>query len=173
MTMEKEERMFDATDVQKAVRNAIETEKNAMNFYELGARLMKDPDARRVFELLAGEERGHAGHFFKAYDGSDIDSFDDFMATPPEHESEWLSAMARTIDEGFSEQKAMELALEKEEKLEKTLRATAERIANQDVRAVFELNARETHNHYEVIESEYARVMAMVHESDMDIYVRE
>ena len=42
-----------------------------------------------------------------------------------------------------------------------------------DVRAVFELNARETHNHYEMIESEYARVMTMVHESDMDTYVRE
>ena len=53
------------------------------------------------------------------------------------------------------------------------LKITAERIADPDVRAVFELNARETHNHYEVIESEYARVMAMVHESDMDTYVRE
>ncbi|HEX8960967.1 MAG TPA: ferritin family protein [Geobacteraceae bacterium] len=165
--------MFDADKVQKAVRKAIETEKNAMNFYELGARLMRDPDAKRVFELLAGEERVHAGHFFKAYDGSDIDSFDDFMNTPPEDESDWLRSMARTIDEGFTEQKALELALDKEEKLEKTLRATAERIADPDVRAVFELNARETHNHYEVIESEYARVMAMVHESDMDTYVRE
>ncbi len=165
--------MFDANDVQKAIRKAIQTEKNAMNFYELGARLMKDPDARRVFELLASEERVHASHFFKSYDGSDIASFDDFMAAPPEHESEWLTAMSRTIHEGFNEQKAMELALEREEKLEKTLRATAARIDNADVRAVFELNARETHNHYEMIESEYARIMAMVHESDMDTYVRE
>ncbi len=165
--------MFDANSVQKAVRKAIETERNAMNFYELGARLMRDPDAKRVFELLAGEERVHAGHFFKAYDGSDIESFDDFMNAPPEDESEWLRAMAKTIDEGFNEQTALELALDKEEKLEKTLRATAEKIADPDVRAVFELNARETHNHYEVIESEYARVMTMVHESDMDTYVRE
>ncbi len=165
--------MFDASDVQQAIRKAIQTEKNAMNFYELGARLMRDPDAKRVFEVLAGEERVHAGHFYKAYEGSDIASFDDFMNAPPEHESEWLIAMSRTIDEGFNEQKALELALKKEEKLEKTLRATAERIPNPDVRAVFELNARETHNHYELIESEYARVMAMVHESDMDIYVRE
>jgi hypothetical protein len=41
------------------------------------------------------------------------------------------------------------------------------------VRSVFELNAKETHNHYLLIESEYARLMGMVHESDMDIYVRE
>jgi rubrerythrin len=165
--------MFDAVSVQGAVKKAIQTEKNAMNFYELGARLMKDPDAKRVFELLAGEEREHAGHFFKAYDGSDIASFDDFMNTPPEHESEWLSAMAKTIDEGFNEQKALELALEKEARLEQTLRATAAKIDDPDVRAVFEINARETHNHYEMIEAEYARVMTMVNDSDMDIYVRE
>lgn len=165
--------MFDAIGVRGAVKKAIQTEKNAMNFYELGARLMKDPDAKRVFTVLAGEERVHAGHFFTAYDGSDIDSFDSFMNAPPENESEWLSAMARTIDEGFNEQKALELALEKEGKLEKTLRLTAEKIDDPAVRAVFELNARETRNHYELIEAEYARVMGMVHDSDMDIYVRE
>ncbi len=165
--------MFENIDVQGAIRKAIETEKHAMNFYELGARLMKNPDAKRVFELLASEERVHAGHFFQAYNGSDIDSFDDFMAAPPERESDWLAAMARTIDEGFTEQKAMELALQKEGKLEKTRRETAAKIDDATVREVFEWNARETRNHYELIESEYARIMAMVHESDMDIYVRE
>jgi rubrerythrin len=165
--------MFDNIGVQGAVRKAIQTEKNAMNFYELGARLMKDKDAKRVFELLAQEERVHAGHFFKAYDGSDIASFDDFMNAPPEEESSWLAAMAKTINDGFNEQKALELALENEQKLETTLRETAARIENQEVRAVFELNARETHNHFVVIEAEYARVMGMVHDSDMDTYVRE
>lgn len=29
------------------------------------------------------------------------------------------------------------------------------------------------HHHYEMIESEYARLMGMVHESDIDIFVRE
>lgn len=165
--------MFEATDVQRAVRKAIQTEKNAMNFYELGARLMTDPDAKRVFQILAGEERVHAGHFFRAYDGSDIESFDDFMNASPEHESEWLASMAKTIDAGFNEQKALELALDNEQKLERTLRETAARIDDADVRAVFELNARETRNHYDLIEAEYARVMGMVHESDMDTYVRE
>ncbi len=165
--------MSETIDVQEAVREAIQTEKNAMNFYELGARLMTDPDAKRVFQIVAGEERVHAGHFFRAYDGSDIESFDDFMNTPPEHESEWLASMAKTIDAGFDEQKALELALDNERKLERTLRETAARVDDPDVRAVFELNARETSNHCDLIEAEYARVMGMVHESDMDIYVRE
>jgi len=67
----------------------------------------------------------------------------------------------------------MELAMEKELSLEKTLRETAAKIALPEVRAIFELNATETHNHYELIESEYAKIMGMVHESDMDTFVRE
>ena len=70
-------------------------------------------------------------------------------------------------------EKALELAMEKELSLEKTLRETAEKIAIPEIKAIFDLNARETHNHYELIESEYARLMGMVHESDQDTFVRE
>jgi ferritin-like metal-binding protein YciE len=67
----------------------------------------------------------------------------------------------------------MELAMEKELLLEKHLRAMAEKIDDPDVKAVFESNAKSTHNHYVLIESEYARIMGMVHETDIDTFVRE
>jgi hypothetical protein len=35
------------------------------------------------------------------------------------------------------------------------------------------LNAKSTHQHYELIESEYAHLMGMVHETDIDTFVRE
>lgn len=165
--------MFEEIDVQDAIKKSLQTEKNAMNFYQLGATRMKNPDAIRVFELLAKEEREHAGQFYKIYKGADIPDFDEFMDAPPDHESTWMSAMTKTINSDFTEQKALELAMHKEQKLEHTLRETAGKIKDDDVRAIFELNARETHNHYEMIESEYARIMAMVHESDIDTYVRE
>ena len=41
------------------------------------------------------------------------------------------------------------------------------------VRKVFERVVKETQGHYDMIESEYAHVMTMVHESNQDIYVRE
>ena len=165
--------MFEEIDVQDAIKKSLQTEKNAMNFYQLGATRMKNPDAMRVFELLAKEEREHAGHFFAIYKGTDITDFDEFMDAPPDYESTWMAAMTKTINSDFTEQKALELAMHKEQKLEKALRDTAGKIKDDDVRAIFELNARETHNHYEMIESEYARIMTMVHESDMDTYVRE
>jgi rubrerythrin len=160
-------------DVQEAIKRAIQTEKNAMNFYQLGAGQMKNQDARKTFELLAREEREHAGQFFRIYTGTDIPSLDAFLDTPPDNESSWMSSITRLVESDFNEQKALELAMEREQNLEETLLETAAKINDADVKAVFELNARETHNHYLLIESEYARLMGMVHETDMDIFVRE
>jgi hypothetical protein len=95
------------------------------------------------------------------------------MAAPPQNESVWITSIQRVIGPDFSEQKALEVAMEKETNLEKALRDTAARMTEPSVKEVFELNARETHNHFLTIESEYARLMAMVDESDMDTYVRE
>lgn len=160
-------------DVQEAVKRSIQTEKNAMYFYRLGANRMNDPVARSCFELLAREEREHAAQFYRIYKGTEIPSLDDFLDLPPDNESSWMVSISRLITDDFNEQKAMELAMEREKGLEETLLETASRISDSEVRAVFELNARETHNHYLMIESEYARIMAMVHEMDMDTYVRE
>jgi rubrerythrin len=164
---------FNEVSVQDAVLRSIQTEKNAMDFYRLGAGKMSDREAVRVFELLAREERDHAGSFYKVYTGTAIPSLDEFLDQPPQSESDWLASLNRLIGHDFNEQKAMELAMSKEQQLEEALKNMAGQIADPDVKAVFEMNARETHNHYVMIESEYARLMGMVHESDMDIFVRE
>lgn len=160
-------------EVQEAIKQAIQTEKNAMNFYQMGAEQMKDQEAKRLFEQLAKEEKEHAAHFFSAYRGTDLGSFEEYIAAPPQNESSWIISIKKVIGPDFTEQKALEVAMEKETNLEQALRYTAAKISDPAVREVFELNARETHNHYLTIESEYARIMAMVDESDMDIYVRE
>lgn len=160
-------------DIQEAIKRSIQTEKNAMSFYQLGAQKMKKPDARRIFELLASEEREHAAQFYKIYQGADIPSLDSFLDSPPDNESSWVSTINRLISADFSEQKALELAMEREKNLEEALLETASKIDSQEVKAVYELNARETRHHYELIESEYARLMGMVHETDIDTFVRE
>jgi rubrerythrin len=160
-------------DVQDAIKRSIQTEKNAMNFYLLGSQQMKDPDAKRTFALLATEEREHAGQFYKIYTGSDIPSLDTFLDELGDNESSWVITITRSISDEFSEKQALELALEKEKNLEETLLATASRMTDPEIKAVYELNARETRHHYELIESEYARVMGMVHETDIDTFVRE
>lgn len=161
-------------DLQEAIKRSIQTEKNAMNFYELAAAQMKNADAVRTFQVLAREEREHAAHFYALYTGKDIPSLDAFLNEPPDNASAWLSSINKTIaDKDFTEKKAMELAMEREKNLEEALLETASKIEDVRVKAVYELNAKETRNHYLMIESEYARIMGMVHEQDMDIFVRE
>lgn len=161
------------TGTDKALRNSIQTEKNAMDFYRLAAGHMKDPEAKRTFELLAREEREHARWFYQIYKGEEIPDFEAFMAQPQAGESDWLSDLEKALVSDFNERKAMELAMGKELKLEKSLRQMAAGLSDPEVRKVYELNADSTHNHYILIESEYARLMGMVHETDIDTFVRE
>lgn len=165
--------MLSDIDVKNALVRSVQTEKNAMNFYQIAAKQMKNADAIKTFELLAREEREHAKHFFDKYDGDDLASFEEFIATDPDRDSEWLSDLDKALLSNFSDRKAMELAMEKEQRLEESLREMAAKIADAEVRAIFEENAKSTHNHYVLIESEYARLMGMVHETDIDTFVRE
>jgi rubrerythrin len=160
-------------DVQDAVKRSIQTEKNAMDFYHLASMNMKNTEARRVFEVLMREEREHAGSFYHIYQGSDIPDLDAFLDTPPRAGEGWISDLEKLLLGEFTERRAMELAMEKEQNLEASLRQMAAKIADPQVRAVFEANAVSTHNHYLLIESEYARLMGMVHETDIDTFVRE
>jgi len=160
-------------NMQEAIRLAIQTEKDVMDFYNKAASLTKNERGRKVFEQLAKEERDHAGHFFQIYPGNDLGSFEEFMAKPARLEHVMLRQLEKTLDDKIHERKAMELALKEEEDLAKHLRLTANKIVDPGVRGVFERMAKETEQHYAIIESEYAHLMAMVHETDIDTFVRE
>lgn len=158
---------------QEAIKRAAQMEKDLMEFYQRAAQVTKDPGGQHVFETLAREEREHAGSFFSMYYGGDLGSFDEFIDTPSHSMSVMMHQLEKLINERMNERSAMEIALREEESLEKNLRFTASLLVDPAARMVFERMAQETHDHYLIIESEYARLMGMVHESDMDIYVRE
>ncbi len=165
--------MFEHIDVQDAIKRSIQTEKKAMLFYRMAAQHMQNSEARRLFETLADEEREHAREFYRLYRRDDLPDFDKFMDSASESEKEWLSSREKILLSDLGVRKAMELAMHKELKLEKQLREIAANIKNPEVRGVFEENAKSTNHHYQLIESEYAHLMGMVHETDIDTYVRE
>ena len=156
-----------------ALKEAIQTEKDTMDFYKRAAEVTKTPRGKQVFETLAKEEHEHAGHFFHIYPGKDLGTFDEFMARPPQAGIALHKKMEKALTESGTEQKAMEIALDEEQALEKKLLATAAQIDDPAVKAVFEKMAKETNQHYQIIESEYAHIMKMVHETEIDTYVRE
>jgi rubrerythrin len=157
----------------EALKLAIQTEKDVMDFYNRAAEVTKTPSGKKVFETLSKDEREHASHFFYIYPGKDLGSFDEFMARPPQINTAMQQDLENALKEGGSDRKAMEIAMREEQDLEKNLRATAVQISDPKVKAVFEKMAEETNHHYQIIESEYARIMGMVHETDINTYVRE
>jgi rubrerythrin len=165
--------MFEHIDVQEAIKRSILTEKKAMIFYRMAASHMQNEEARRFFEMLADEEREHAHKFYRLYRRHDIPDFDRFMDSTSDSEDDWLSSREKVLLGDVGVRKAMELAMHKELKLEKKLRQLAVNIKNPEVRSVFEENAKSTNHHYQLIESEYAHLMGMVHETDIDTFVRE
>jgi rubrerythrin len=153
--------MTEKLDVQAALRDSVNTEKEAMDFYLLAAEQSADEKAKEVFALLAREERQHALMFYNACKGPDLPSFEEMMAAPPNTESSWWKALQQAMLGLFDERKALELSIEQEEILEKHLREMAERIDDPDTRTIYLANANSTHHHCELIEEQYRDYLGM------------
>jgi rubrerythrin len=95
------------------------------------------------------------------------------MGSAPKLDTTIMHNLEKALKDQVHERKAMEFALQEEEDLARHLEMTAEKIVDPGVRAVFNKMVVETRNHYAIIESEYAHMMGMVHETDIDTYVRE
>jgi len=150
--------MSGIVDLQAAIKESIQTEKDAMDFYKFGAEKMADDKAKATFELLAREEYQHAKMFFNLYKGTDIPDFDAFMNKAPNTESSWWKALQKMMMSDFEERKALQIAIEEEQALENHLRAMADKISDPEVKAIYLANAKSTHNHFEVIEQDYCDI---------------
>jgi rubrerythrin len=159
--------------VQEALKLAINTEKESMEFYRKAGSITKDQRSKQVFELLANEEIGHLKAFFDHYQGGDLGDLESFIRTPGDQSSATHQALEQVLAADVHEQKALEIALQEEKACIELYTVMAKDIADPQVKRVFETVIRETQKHYDLIEDEYMRVMTMVHSSDQDIYVRE
>ena len=142
--------MTEKIDLQKAIKQAMQTEKDAMDYYKYGAEKMHNEHARKSFEILANEEKQHAHMFFSIYKGDDVPDFEAFIAAAPDTNSCWWKALQSTLLGDFDERKAIELAIDQEAQLEKELCAMAETIEDEEIKQVYLANARSTHHHYEL-----------------------
>lgn len=152
---------MEVLDLGAALKEAIQTEKNAMDYYHFAAEKSVDERARNTFELLAREEREHALSFYQAYQGGDLPPFDTLMAAPPDTESDWWRALKKVLIGEFDERLALELAIEQEDELEKHLRAMAAKISDPKVKSIYLANATSTHQHMKLIEEDYRAMLGM------------
>ncbi|MEI6208210.1 MAG: ferritin family protein [Desulfuromonadales bacterium] len=159
--------------LQEAVGLAIKTEKDSMDFYRRAASVAKNERARKVLEMLANEEVGHLKAFFDHYKGSEFGDLASYLSSPVDTKNPTYMKLEKAISEDMLEQKALELALVEEKECIGQYTQLAQGVVDPAVKAVFERVVLETQVHYALIESEYAHIMGMVHESDQDTFVRE
>lgn len=158
---------------QEALKVAVETEKGLICYYRRAAEMVRDEGAKQVFTRLAKDKEEHAGQFFRLYRGKDLGTLEEFVNRPCVLNADALKELGSLADMTVKERRAREIAMEKEQALERVLRGTARQIVDPGVRTIFEEMAKKTNHHYQIIESEYARTMAMPHETDIDTFVRE
>ncbi len=159
--------------VKEALKMAVMAKKNLRDFYLEAARITENEKGKAVLTRLAEEVQENARKFYAHYRWDDLGSFDELINRPPKADSVILVELKKALDKDVHERKARELALKEEESMEKTFLQAAKNIIDPQVRAIFNEVAKDTRTHYEIIASEYSRTMGMVHESDMDTYVRE
>ena len=159
--------------VEEALKLAIKAEKDSMDFYARAASVAKNERAKKVLELLATEEAAHLKHFFDHYKGAEFGDLQSFMATPVDTKNPTYMKLEKAITEDMGEQKAMELALIEEKECIGQYTQLAAGVVDPMVRAIFERVVKETEGHYALIEAEYAHLMGMVSDSDIDTFVRE
>jgi len=159
--------------LQDAISLAIKAEKDSMDFYRRAASVAKNERARRVLDMLANEEVGHLKAFFDHYKGTEFGNLTSYINSPVDTKNPTYMKLEKAISEDMIEQKAMELALIEEKECIGQYTQLAQGVVDPAVKAVFERVVKETQGHYALIESEYAHLMGMVHETDQDTYVRE
>lgn len=159
--------------VQEALKLAIQAEKDSMDFYRRAATVTNNERARKVFDLLANEEAGHLKSFFDHYKGTEFGDLKSFLATPPNSKNAVYLELEKAISADTPEQKALEIALVEEKACIDQYTLFARDMVDPLVKGIFTSVVKETEKHYALIESEYAHIMGMVHESDQDTFVRE
>jgi rubrerythrin len=152
---------------------AIRAEKDSMDFYRKASSVAKNERAKKVFDLLANEEVGHLKAFFDHYKGTEFGDLKSYIDSPADEKNPTYVKLMKAITEDIAEQKALELALIEEKECIGQYTQLAQGVVDPAVRSIFERVVKETQGHYDLIESEYAHIMGMVHESDQDTFVRE
>jgi len=156
-----------------AVNFVIETQKSLVGFYQNAANLVEKADGRSVFTRLADETRQRLAHYYLLHYGNGTLEFESFMTSPMLGDSAMQHELSRQIAADLNAHQARNLAMQEELDIERRLNLYAGHVINPVAREILRQAAYETGQHAQIIESEYAHTMGMVHETDINTFVRE
>jgi rubrerythrin len=143
-----------------AVRTAIITEIKGLELYSTAAKKAEDPDARRMFEMLADEERRHKAYLETHY-ASLVQSGEwaktELKPKEQEHVEEFIidDAFRRSLRRGDFEMAVVAIAVDLEAKAVDFYKQVSTQSDDPETRAVFQhLVAWEEGHHRQFLEIE-------------------
>lgn len=145
------------SEIQLAVKKMIQVELDAMNYYQLATRFMKDQGAIDHFNQLASEEQDHARSFYDIYPGDDLPPFAEMVDTLPK-ETPLLQSIDGELMARLDERQALQLAIRLEQEVEGSLRRMVMKAGDPAVKMVLEKNAESTLNHLLLIKEDFQRL---------------
>jgi rubrerythrin len=157
----------------EAISFVIETQKSLAEFYQSAAGQVANASGQQVFARLADETRSRLTRDYQLHYGSGHLAFDCFMSSPMPGDSAMLHELQRKITADLNAHQAREIAIREELDIEQRLQLYARNILNPVARDILRQAAEDIGRHAQIIESEYAHDMRMVHETDINTYVRE
>ena len=158
--------------LQEAVRVAIVTEKNCLDFYRSAAAKVRDGSVRRLFERFTDDLARRLELFLGHYPGSEFGDLHDMLAGPPNLNNPRHRALQPDMAEIIGEKEALELALQEEELCSEYYSVLMEAIRVPGVHAVFQTAMEDTLRHCQDLRKEYQNIMKKGW-SDQAAYVRE
>lgn len=156
-----------------AIAMVIDNHKSLAGFYQQAATLVENGMGKQVFSRLAEETRQRLAHYYHLHYGKGKFEFDGYMTAPLSGDTVMLHKLQGKLTPLLNDHQARELAMQEELDIAKRLQIYASRVLNPVAREVLRQAAEEIGRHAEIIESEYAHTMRMVHETDIDTFVRE
>ena len=148
-------------EVRQALRKMLQSELDAMRYYQQASRYMQDEAAIYHFNLLAQEELEHARTFYEVYPGDDLPPFAELVK-----QTSAQSAVLESIDQELmarlDEQHALRLAIKMEAAVADSLKQMLPQLQSPAARASVEKNIESTLGHLELIEQDYQRLFGPV-----------
>lgn len=146
--------------VEHALRELIVSEKNNVDFYRYAAEIVHDDRIRRVFETLACDGIGYMNVYYIVYQGSDLrHDFVNLLKLPPDPKYPPYHALVKEVEMNACDKQTLEISLREVLACIKFYTTLVNGFRNQRLCSIYKRALRKAYRHYEIIHTEYIRII--------------
>ncbi|OGL39741.1 MAG: hypothetical protein A3C43_05080 [Candidatus Schekmanbacteria bacterium RIFCSPHIGHO2_02_FULL_38_11] len=156
-------------DIIKLMKEAIHAEIDSQGFYKEAAKCTKKKEAKRVFNLLEGDEKRHEKILTERHKSLTSDPLPEMKPR-----AKWIKMARNMVESKTNQIDALRIAINAERKAHNHYMKMADKAEDKLLEEVMELLAQDERGHEQILVAEYR---ALTHQPfddyELDLYVRE